>query len=41
LTLRLKRDNELRSTWLGNLFQVLMTSSVKNVDRTQTLLTSL
>jgi len=30
LTLRLKRDNELKSTWLGNLFRVLMTGSVIN-----------
>jgi len=38
LTLHLKHDNELKSTWVGNLFQVLMTHSVRNVDRMQALL---
>jgi len=27
------RLNELKSTWLGNLFQVFKTRSVKKVDR--------
>ena len=36
LTIRLKLDNKLESTWPSNLLQVFMTCSVKNVDRTQT-----
>jgi len=36
----LKRESELKSTWLGNPFQVFKTRSVKKVaiDRMQTLL---
>jgi len=33
--LRLNRKTELKSTWLGNLFQLLITRSVKKVDCTQ------